>query len=244
MLLPKDTFSDKVTHIEPQSAKHKVRLNYLRAAVLGANDGVVSIAGLVAGVAGATDSIGVIFTAGVAGIIAGSISMAAGEYVSVSSQRDSEKALLSLERKELRDYPDEELAELADIYLRKGLQKSTAMQVAKELTKHNAFIAHAEVELGIDPHNLINPWHAAFASATAFLAGAIIPLVAILVPPSDVRIPVAFASVVVALMVNGIISAKVGYASVPRAVFRVVLGGVLAMVVTYGIGKFFGVSGI
>lgn len=244
MLLPTETFSDTKKHVEPHAPNHASRLNWLRATVLGANDGIVSIAGLVAGVAGATDSVGIIFTAGLAGIIAGAISMAAGEYVSVSSQRDSEKALLAKERAELRDFPKEELAELANLYEKKGLQKSTALLVAKELTAKDAFLAHADAELGIDPHNLTNPWHAAFASAAAFLVGAVIPLVAILVPPSGVRIPVAFASVVVALGINGMMSARVGYANVFRAVIRVIIGGILAMTVTYGIGKFFNVSEI
>ncbi len=231
-------------HPEQHGTSHIAKLNWLRAGVLGANDGIVSIAGLVLGVAGATSSRGIIFTAGIAGIIAGAISMAAGEYVSVSSSRDTEKALLEKERYELKHYPEAELEELAGIYERKGLTKETAHKVAEELSVHDAAAAHFDAELGIDPNNLTNPWHAAFASAGAFLIGAIIPLLSIVIPSETTRIPVAFISVVIALILNGVISAKVGNAKVLRATIRVVSGGVLAMVVTYTIGRLFGVSGI
>lgn len=237
----KDT---KESHPEAHSSGHEKRLNWLRAAVLGANDGIVSIAGLVAGVAGATNSHVIILTAGIAGIVAGAISMAAGEYVSVSSQRDSERALLKKERYELEHFPAQELEELAGIYEKKGLQKSTAITVAKELTAHDAFAAHVDAELSIDPDNLTNPWHAAFASAGSFLIGAVIPLVAILLPPLSLRIPIAFIAVVIALALTGLLSARVGGANMLRATLRVMFGGILAMVVTYGIGKFFNVAGI
>lgn len=233
------------THPEKHfSGGHETRLNWLRASVLGANDGIVSIAGLVLGVAGATDSISAIITAGVAGIIAGAISMAAGEYVSVSSSRDTEKALLEKERYELKNFPEQELEELAIIYERKGLSKKTAEIVAKELTAKDPIAAHFDAELGIDPSQLTNPWHAAFASAAAFLVGAAIPLIFIILPPASVRIPVAFVSVLIALAVTGTVSALVGGASILRATLRVVLGGALAMAVTYGIGRLFQVSGI
>ncbi len=230
--------------IELYSPGYKYRLNWLRAAVLGADDGIVSIAGLVVGVAGATSSQGVILTAGIAGIIAGTISMAAGEYVSVSSQRDSEKALLKKERLELKEYPEEELRELALIYETKGLKKDTAMIVAKELTAHDPYTAHFDAELGIDPHDLTNPWHAALASAASFLTGAMIPLIAILTPPETMRVPVAFISVIIALAITGVLSAKIGGANKIRATVRVVLGGALAMVITYSIGRIFHVSGV
>jgi VIT1/CCC1 family predicted Fe2+/Mn2+ transporter len=232
------------SHTEPHNKGHDVTLNWLRAGVLGANDGIVSIAGLVVGVAGATTSQTVILTAGIAGVIAGAISMAAGEYVSVSTQRDSEKALLKKERWELREYPEEELQELAYLYEKKGLKKSTALIVARELTAHDAFAAHVDAELGIDPHNLTNPWHAALASAGAFLLGAVLPLMAIIIPPEPIRIPITFFSVVIALMITGILSAKISNADIPHAMVRVVTGGALAMAVTYGIGRLFGVSGI
>lgn len=232
------------THPEAHGGDHVARLNWLRAGVLGANDGIVSIAGLVVGVAGATSSSAVILTAGIAGIIAGAISMAAGEYVSVSSSRDTEKALIAKERYELEHYPDEELQELAGIYEKKGLSKQTALLVAKELSNHDREAAHFDAELGIDPHNLTNPWHAAFASALSFLFGAIIPLVAIIIPPESMRIVVAFVSVIVALVITGVLSARIGGAKIIPATIRIVIGGLLAMVVTYGIGKFFGAQGI
>jgi len=232
------------THLEPHGTNPAAKLNWLRAGVLGADDGIVSIAGLVLGVAGATTSSGIILTAGMAGIIAGAISMAAGEYVSVSSSRDTEKALLEKERYELKYYQKEELKELAEIYEKKGLSKNTAMLVAKELTAYDPIAAHFDAELRIDPENLTNPWQAAFASAFSFLIGAIVPLVAILLPPEPLRIPVAFLSVLVALVITGIISAKVGQANILRATIRIVIGGALAMIVTYSIGKFFGVKGI
>jgi VIT1/CCC1 family predicted Fe2+/Mn2+ transporter len=231
-------------HTEAHVSGHVSKLNWLRASVLGANDGIVSIAGLVLGVAGATSSTGVIFMAGMAGIIAGAISMAAGEYVSVSSSRDTEKALLDKERYELQHYPKQELMELAALYEKKGLSQKTAMIVANELTAHDPIAAHFDAELGIDPNNLTNPWHAALASSASFLVGAAIPLIAILLPPASMRVAVAFISVLIALVFTGTLSAKVGGADVIRATVRVVVGGALAMVVTYSIGKFFGVSGI
>ena len=234
----------KQGHVELHNNKSGAKLNWLRASVLGANDGIVSIAGLVLGVAGATDSAVVILTAGLAGVVAGAISMAAGEYVSVSSSRDTEKALLAKEREELRKYPEAELAELAKIYEHKGLSEKTALIVAKELTEHDPIAAHFDAELGIDPNNLTSPWHAAFASAAAFLIGSAIPMIAIAIPPAGIRIPVAFISVIIALAITGTMSAKVGGANVWRAVVRVVFGGALAMAITYGIGRFFGVSGI
>src|SRR3989344_3197577 len=232
------------THPEAQGNNSGSKLNWLRASVLGANDGIVSIAGLVLGVAGATSSQSVIITAGIAGIIAGAISMAAGEYVSVSSSRDTEKALLKKERHELRTNPEAELMELALIYERKGLKYETAMKVAKELTEKDAFAAHVDAELNIDPNNLTNPWHAAIASAVSFSVGAVIPLVAILAPPESIHIPIAFASVLIALAITGTLSALAGGASISRAVFRVVLGGAVAMAVTYSIGRLFNISGI
>ena len=227
---------------EPHVYSHISKLNWLRASVLGANDGIVSIAGLVVGVASATDSHAVIFTAGVAGIIAGAISMAVGEYVSVSSSRDTEEALLEKEKYELKNYPEQELLELAGIYEKKGLSKKTAELVAKELTAKDPIAAHFDAELAIDPNNLTNPWHAAYASAISFLAGALIPLIAILLPPASSRIPVAFVAVLIALVLTGSISARIGGANMLRATARVVTGGIMAMAVTYTIGRFFNVN--
>ena len=211
---------------------------------MGANDGIVSIAGLVMGVAAATHSASAILTAGLAGIVAGAISMAAGEYISVSSSRDTESALLLTEREELKNYPELELQELELLYRNKGLSQKTAKLVAKELSSTDAFAAHAHVELNIDPNNLTNAWHAAIASALAFLCGAIIPLVSIVISPAPMKVLVTFISVVVALAITGIVSAKVGRSNVLRATTRVILGGVLAMTVTYVIGKLFAVSGM
>jgi len=212
----------------------------LRAGVLGANDGIVSIAGLVVGVAAATTAKGPILTAGIAGLIAGAVSMALGEYVSVSTQRDTELALLEKERIELAEYPDEELAELAAMYVHKGLSVATAQLVAEELTAHDAFAAHVDIELNIDPDQLTNPWQAAIASAVSFSLGALLPLIAILLPPSGGRIPVTFGAVLIALALTGALSARLGGAGQSRAVVRMLLGGALAMLVTFGIGQLVG----
>ncbi len=234
----------KIPHHESHISYSSSKLNWLRAAVLGANDGIVSIAGLVVGVAGATQSRSVIVTAGIAGLLAGALSMAAGEYVSVSTQRDTEKALLAKEKWELENLPEEELAELTEIYEGKGLSKKTASIVAKELTAHDAFRAHVVVVLNLDPDDLTNPWHAAYASALAFTAGAAIPLATIILLPASVRVPVTFVAVLFALSITGFVSAKVGGSEPKKATFRVVAGGALAMAVTYGIGTLFNVSGL
>lgn len=227
---------------EPHGQSFATRLNWLRAGVLGANDGIVSTAGLVVGVAAATTNTTTLFTAGIAGLSAGALSMAVGEYVSVSTQRDSERALLAKERKELRDFPDYELRELAGIYEAKGLSPQTARQVAEELTAHDAFTAHAEAELRLDPTELTNPWQAALSSAVSFTVGALLPLLAILLPPVTARIPVTFVTVLVALALTGSISARLGGSPRRRAIPRVVLGGALAMAITYGIGQVAGVA--
>src|SRR5664279_4004105 len=179
------------------------RLNWLRAGVLGANDGIVSIAGLVVGVAGATSARSTIFTAGLAGLVSGAVSMALGEYVSVSSQRDSEAAQLMTERHELQTSDYRELAELTAIYQAKGLSPATAERVAAELTAHDALAAHAEAELHIDPQNLANPIHAAAAAALSFLIGALLPMLAILLPPPGWRLWVTVAAVLAALAATG-----------------------------------------
>jgi VIT1/CCC1 family predicted Fe2+/Mn2+ transporter len=228
---------------EPHGGGMAVRLNWLRAAVLGANDGVVSIAGLVVGVAGATTSRSVIVTAGLAGLFAGSLAMAVGEYVSVSSQRDSERALLTLERRELAESPQAELAELASLYQAKGLSPALALEVATQLTARDAFSAHAETELSIDPRSLTNPWHAALASFAAFTAGALFPLLAIMLP-APVRVLVTVLVVLACLVATGATGARLGHAPAGRAVVRNVLGGALAMAVTYGIGTAIGTTGL
>jgi vacuolar iron transporter family protein len=160
-----------------------------------------------------------------AGLTAGAVSMALGEYISVSSQRDSEQALLTKERRELRQIPDTELAELTVIFEAKGLSPQTAAQVAEELTAHDAFAAHVDAELNIDPEDLANPWQAAAASAASFITGALLPLLAILLPPVAWRVPVTFVAVLVALGLAGALSARIGGSNVCRAVLRVVIGG-------------------
>jgi VIT1/CCC1 family predicted Fe2+/Mn2+ transporter len=225
---------------EPHDQAIGSRLNWLRAGVLGANDGIVSTAGIVIGVAAATTDRAAIITAGVAGLAAGAMSMAAGEYVSVSTQRDTERALIAKEKRELREMPEEELAELTGLYEAKGLTRELAHEVAVALTSNDALAAHAEVELGIDPENLTNPWHAAWASMVAFTVGALLPLLAILLTPVSARIPVTAVSVAVALVVTGWVSASLGRAPARPAIIRNVLGGTLAMAVTYGIGLLVG----
>lgn len=210
--------------------------------MLGANDGIVSTAGIVVGVAATTAARGPVFTAGIAGLAAGAVSMALGEYVSVSTQRDTEAALLAKERWELDNEPVAELAELADIYESKGMSRATAEQAAAEVSAKDAFAAHSESELGIDPHDLANPWQAAFSSAVSFTVGALLPLAAILLPPESWRIPVTFVTVVVALALTGAMGAYLGQSSPWRPTIRMVIGGSLAMAVTYGIGLLVGTA--
>ncbi|GAA3004074.1 VIT1/CCC1 family predicted Fe2+/Mn2+ transporter [Streptomyces sp. KhCrAH-43] len=231
-------------HDEPHGAGLGARLNWLRAAVLGANDGVVSTAGLVVGVAGATDDRGALLTAGLAGLLAGSLSMAAGEYVSVSTQRDSEKAALATEKRELQETPEAELAELTGLLEGKGLSREVAREAAVQLTERDALRAHAEVELGIDPDDLTNPWHAAGASFLAFTVGALLPLLAIVLPPSTLRVPVTVLAVLAVLAVTGWWSARLGEAAAGPAVLRNMGGGAVAMAVTYLAGHLLGAAGV
>ncbi len=232
----------QAAHAEQHGGSMASRLNWLRAAVLGANDGIVSTAGLVVGVAGATSSLTAILTAGLAGLFAGALAMAAGEYVSVSSQRDSERALLALERRELAETPEAELAELAHIYERKGLPPDLARTVAERLHEHDAFAAHAEAELGIDPEQLAHPGHAAVASFLSFTVGAVLPLLAITLVPEPARLAVTIVAVLAALAVTGAASAALGRAPRLPAVMRNVVGGGIAMGVTYAIGSIIGAS--
>ncbi|MEO7131776.1 MAG: VIT family protein [Dermatophilaceae bacterium] len=228
------------TRDEPHDQSMTSRLNWLRAAVLGANDGIVSTAGVVVGVAGATSDKGAIMLAGVAALAAGALSMAAGEYVSVSTQRDSERALLHLERRELEEDPAGELEELTQLYEAKGIGRELAEQVAAELTEHDALGAHAEAELGIDPNELTNPWHAAWASMAAFTIGALLPLLTITFSPPALRTVITVVAVTLALVLTGWVSARIGRSAPVRAVARNVAGGLLAMGVTYLIGSLIG----
>ena len=227
---------------EPHLGSVSARLNWLRAGVLGANDGIVSTAGIVVGVAAATVARAPIMTAGIAGLAAGAVSMALGEYVSVSAQRDTEQALLRTERREQREDPAAELDELAALYEAKGLGAATARTVAEELTDHDPLVAHAEVELGFNPADLTNPWEAALSSATAFSIGALLPLIAILVAPVALRIPVTVAAVLLALVITGAVSARLGGAPKHRAVLRNFVGGGLALAITYAIGHLVGAA--
>jgi VIT1/CCC1 family predicted Fe2+/Mn2+ transporter len=218
------------------------RLNWLRAGVLGANDGIVSVAGIVVGVAGATSNATVILTAGIAGLVAGALSMAGGEYVSVSTQRDTERAMLQLEKYELKTMPEEEERELAEIYESKGLSPELAAKVARELTENDPLQAHAEAELGIDPDNLTSPWQAAWASLISFTVGALLPLLAIALPPVSYRVWACAAAVAVGLALTGLISARLGDADTRPAILRNVGVGALTMLVTYYVGLLFGVT--
>lgn len=226
-------------HYEPHEPAG-ARLNWLRAGVLGANDGIVSTASLVVGVAGAAASAAAVLTAGVAGLFAGALSMAAGEYVSVSSQRDSEKALLAKEERELREQPGEELEELVELYMEKGLNREVATEVAEQLTAKNALAAHAEIEIGIDPDELTNPWQAAGASFLSFIVGALLPLLAMALSPLSIRVLVTVVAVTLALALTGWISAGFGRSPRGRAVARNIAGGLVAMGITYAIGTVVG----
>lgn len=240
---PSDAATAIVAHaLEAHGGSVAGRLNWLRAGVLGANDGIISTAGLVIGVAAATTDRMEIATAGVAGLVAGAVSMALGEYVSVSSQRDTERALIDKERHELETMPDAEMAELVGLLRAQGLNEESAAATARQLTERDALKAHLSLELGINQEELANPWIAAASSALSFAVGAIAPLVAILALPASLRIAVTFLAVLVALLVTGWLSAHLGGAPKRAALLRLVIGGALAMTVTFGIGYVFGVA--
>jgi VIT1/CCC1 family predicted Fe2+/Mn2+ transporter len=225
---------------DPHDAGVHEKLNWLRAGVLGANDGIISVAALVVGVAAATTDLGAILVAGIASVAAGAISMGLGEYVSVSTQRDTEHALIAKETRELEAMPEQELAELAALYRAKGLSEQTAERVALELTEHDALAAHLEAELHIAEDDVVNPWHAAGASALSFLIGSVLPMLAILLPPPEWRIATTFVAVVASLAITGWLSAWIGGAPRGRAMLRVVVGGALALAVTWAIGAALG----
>ncbi len=227
-------------HLENHKSQ---RAPWLRAAVLGANDGIVSTASLMLGVAAASSSKSAIMTAGIAGLMAGALSMAAGEYVSVSSQRDSERYDLSIERRELKNFPKEELQELTDIYIKRGLEPKLAGEVAKQLHAHDALAAHARDELGIDHESLSNPLQASVSSATSFAGGAILPIIAAMFFTHGSAASWAIVIVsLVALSVSGAIGAHIGGGGKKFAAARVLIGGGLAMLVTAVIGHFVGTA--
>lgn len=216
------------------------RIGWLRAAVLGANDGIVSTASLIVGVAAAAAKQNDVLIAGVAGLAAGAMSMAAGEYVSVSSQSDTEQADLARERKELRQSPASELDELAQIYVKRGVDSGLAREVAQQLMAKDALAAHARDELGISDINTARPVQAALTSAASFSVGAAMPLLMVVVSPTGILIPIVSAASLCFLALLGAIGAKAGGASVLRATGRVTFWGALAMALTAGIGKLFG----
>lgn len=232
----------KMIEPEKNTSTSTAKLNSLRAAVLGANDGIVSTSSVVMGVAGATNNTQAIFTAGMAALVAGALSMAVGEYVSVSSQSDAEKAYIEQERLSLSNNPEQELAELTEAYVNRGVSPETATRVAQELTAKDALKAHLQVQFNIDAEDLNSPIQAAVASLLAFVAGGIIPFLAVIFSPDSYRIPITVVAVVVALVVTGYLSAHAGGANKLRAIGRVVVGGLLAMAITYAIGYLFGAT--
>jgi VIT1/CCC1 family predicted Fe2+/Mn2+ transporter len=216
------------------------RSNWLRAAVLGANDGILSTSSLIIGVAASGASRSAIVTAGIAGLVAGALSMAAGEYVSVSSQRDTEEADMRLEERELRSDPEGELRELAQIYERRGLTPQLAAEVARGLSDRDALEAHARDELGLAEERMARPLQAAWASALSFSAGAALPLAAVVVAPAGARVPITVAVTLAALALLGDLGARLGGARRRRATIRVLVWGAIAMAVTAGIGAVVG----
>ena len=236
--------SKPTTPSQPSSvATSNNQLNKLRAAVLGGNDGIVSTAGLVLGVAGASASKETILIAGVAGLVSGAISMAAGEFVSVRSQRDSEKAFLERMRTHIASkHRSSEAEEFIERYKEKGISEATAMKVVEELEAAGTLTTELEKELGIDADDLSNPWSAAIASALSFTAGSIIPLAAVFFSSDEWRLPITVAAVLLSLILTGTLSARAGQANKTRAALRVVVWGIGAMAITYAIGHLIGVS--
>ena len=229
-------------HTQQVERHRSGRANWLRAAVLGSDDAIVSTASLMIGVAAASASKEAILVAGVAGLVAGAMSMAVGEYVSVSSQRDAEQADIGLEKRELKTEPRAELDELAMIYVKRGLEKDVAIKVAEQLSAHDRLGAHMRDELGIDQTSLARPMQAAWISAASFALFAVVPIAALLVAPITLRIPVIAAFSLASLAALGAFGGHLGGAPIGRAALRVTLGGTLAMIVTALIGRILGVS--
>lgn len=226
----------------PDEMHRSHRAGWLRAAVLGVNDGIVSTSSLMLGVLAAKASDATIITAGVAALVAGALSMAVGEYVSVSSQKDSEQEDIAIEKRSLAKNHDAELAELAAIYESRGLQPALALEVAKQLHKHDAVAAHARDELGIDHENLANPLQAALASAVAFSLGAVVPVLATVIATKSASAAAIVISSLIMLGVSGAIGAIIGGGHRVRAALRVFIGGGAAMAITYGIGHLLGTA--
>ncbi len=226
----------------PDEEAMSSRLNWLRAGVLGANDGIVSIAAMLVGVAAATTDLTVIVTAAIAGVVGGALSMGVGEFVSVSAQRDAEEALLDRERIWQKARPAWELEQLVRLNMDTGMSEDTARAAAAEQMAKDPLDIHARMHLGIDPDDLTNPWAAGFASIIAFTVGGLTPLLTTTLPPAGWRIPLTFALVIGALAVTGYVSARIAKSPTTRAVLRNITGGAIAMAVTYGIGTLVGVS--
>jgi VIT1/CCC1 family predicted Fe2+/Mn2+ transporter len=225
-----------------QSGQLASKLNWLRAGVLGANDGIVSIAGIVMGVAGATAESNALLIAGLAGLVAGALSMAGGEYVSVSTQKDTEVAAIAEVKRELQEDPAAAREALAQSYADKGIDAALATQVADQLMAHDALDAQTEARLGLDADQTTSPWHAAFASLVAFTVGGVIPLLAMVLTPGSARIWATVGAVEVALILTGSVSAKLGGAAPVKPALRNVIVGSLTMGLTYAVGHLVGVS--
>jgi len=244
MTKPNDPAIDAaLASVEFQRNTMAAKLNWLRAGVLGANDGIMSTSGLVLGVAASPGvTSGTILVAGVAAVVAGSISMAGGEYTSVSAQRDSEKAALQIEREELATNPEGELRELAWFYEQKGISPKLAIRVAEELSAKDALKAHAEAELGIDSEHHVSPIQAALSSFVAFAVGGMLPLLAVAGPWTDYRIQATVGSVVLALILTGYVGAKIGGAKSGRGIVRNLVVSLMTMGITYAIGHLVGTN--
>ncbi|WP_296130947.1 VIT1/CCC1 transporter family protein [uncultured Corynebacterium sp.] len=226
---------------EPHLESNNARLNSLRAGVLGANDGIVSVAALLLGVVGSGASASAIATAGLAATVSGAASMALGEYVSVSAQRDSERMLIAKETRELKELPAQEHEELVSMLSSYGMSAQTADTAAREIAAEERLLeAHLRLEMGIDGEDLTNPWHAAFWSAVSFLAGAALPLLAVLVAPESTAGATVAIVTLIALAVTGFVSARLAGTNAARSVVRLVAGGALGLAITFGIGVAFG----
>lgn len=242
-IIPGSSVADERTTaklVELPSGRILSTLNWLRAGVLGANDGIVSTAAIMFGIAGAAADRSTILLAGIAAIAAGALSMAAGEYVSVATQRELERAELDREQTDLDRDPKRKLQVLARLFEQRGVEASLAKDVARQMSAKNALSVHARAELGIDPDAITSPWAAAVASLLAFTIGGAVPIIAVLLVPPAIGIWMVSIAVVIALAVTGALSARLGRMPAVPATARTVLGGLLAMAVTYGVGKVVG----
>jgi VIT1/CCC1 family predicted Fe2+/Mn2+ transporter len=235
------TDSPPLRHIiVTQSGRILSTLNWLRAGVLGANDGIVSTAAIIFGVAGASATHSTIMLAGIAAVAAGALSMAAGEYVSVATQRDLEMAELARAKANLERDPEHELQMLARLFEQRGVESELAIEVSRQMSAKDALSVHARAELGIDPEAVTNPWAAAIASLVSFAVGGLIPILSMLLSPRAAEIWVTGVAVVIAMALTGGVSARLGRMPLMPSVVRNIAGGLLAMAVTYGVGNVVG----